>query len=210
MKWRNFFYVLLAISPLALCPLAQWLSVAESGTSLLLWLELYLYGFAVLAVLVAVPLYLTRLVLNRNPQLAAFVLLLSALFVPSLMYGILLGRHVRMEGMRHFAQRNNPIISAIYEFEKENQGPPKSLDDLVPKYLDEIPTTGMAAYPEYEYHTGQEARDQYQDNPWALSVFTPSGGINFDMMLYLPRQNYPERGYGGSLERIGDWAYVHE
>jgi len=30
------------------------------------------------------------------------------------------------------------------------------------------------------------------------------------MMLYFPKKDYPEKGYGGSLERVGDWAYVHE
>ncbi len=66
------------------------------------------------------------------------------------------------------------------------------------------------AYPEFRYHTGIEAKDRFANNAWALSVATPSGGINWDMMLYFPDQNYPDRGYGGSLERVGDWAYVHE
>lgn len=70
-------------------------------------------------------------------------------------------------------------------------------------------STGMAAYPQYEYHTGARAA-QYDGNPWVLVVFTPSGGINFDEFLYFPLQNYPRSGYGGSLEQLGDWAYVHE
>jgi hypothetical protein len=50
-----------------------------------------------------------------------------------------------------------------------------------------------------------------QDNvKFFLSNSTPSGGINFDSFLYLPLQNWPERGYGGVLQRIDDWAYVHE
>jgi hypothetical protein len=67
----------------------------------------------------------------------------------------------------------------------------------------------MMAYPEYEYITGKEAENQY-GNPWVLMVFTPSGGINFDMMLYFPNQEYPPTGYGGGLERIDNWAYLHE
>ncbi len=34
------------------------------------------------------------------------------------------------------------------------------------------------AYPEYCYHTGVKAADEYADNRWALSVFTP-GGVPF-------------------------------
>jgi hypothetical protein len=43
-----------------------------------------------------------------------------------------------------------------------------------------------------------------------LVVFTPSGAINFDQFMYFPNRNYPEQGFGGWIERIGDWAYVHE
>ncbi len=46
--------------------------------------------------------------------------------------------------------------------------------------------------------------------PWALQVLPPVFGVGFDLMLYFPKQDYPENGYGGWLERVGDWAYVHE
>jgi hypothetical protein len=68
----------------------------------------------------------------------------------------------------------------------------------------------MGAYPNYEYVTGAKARENYHDNAWAVWVDTPSGGINWDIFLYYPEQNYPERGHGGSLDRVKDWAYVHE
>ena len=65
----------------------------------------------------------------------------------------------------------------------------------------------MGAYPEYHYSTSSK---DYLGNPWVLTIYTPSGGINFDQFMYFPLTNYPKTGYGGSLERIGDWAYVHE
>jgi hypothetical protein len=68
----------------------------------------------------------------------------------------------------------------------------------------------LAAYPKYEYVTGDRALENYDGNPWAVWVDTPSGGINWDIFLYYPRQNYPQRGHGGSLERVRDRAYVHE
>lgn len=67
----------------------------------------------------------------------------------------------------------------------------------------------MRAYPKFEYVAGEKAKS-YGDNPWVLYVFTPSGGINFDQFMYFPKQNYPKHGYGGWLERVGEWAYVHE
>ena len=67
----------------------------------------------------------------------------------------------------------------------------------------------MGAYPKYEYVAGEEAK-KWDDNPWVLYVRTPLGGLNWDMFIYFPKQNYPEHGYGGVLERVKDWAYVHE
>jgi hypothetical protein len=34
--------------------------------------------------------------------------------------------------------------------------------------------------------------------------------MNWDLFYYVPGLVYPERGHGGHIERIGDWAYVHE
>jgi len=45
---------------------------------------------------------------------------------------------------------------------------------------------------------------------WFLSVNVPCFGVGFDQMLSFPLQNYPKVGYGGGLERVKDWAYVHE
>jgi hypothetical protein len=72
-----------------------------------------------------------------------------------------------------------------------------------------VPGTGIGAYPAYEYVAGEEALESYGDR-WALVVFTPSGGINFDRFYYIPSRQYPEQGLGGVIERVGDWAYVHE
>jgi hypothetical protein len=68
----------------------------------------------------------------------------------------------------------------------------------------------MGAYPDYEYLAGTEAKSRFHGNPWVLWVDTPSGGINWDMFIYYPRQNYPTYAHGGSLERVKQWAYVHE
>ena len=38
----------------------------------------------------------------------------------------------------------------------------------------------------------------------------PSGGINFDVFVDWPERVYPMSMYGGGVERIKNWAYVHE
>jgi hypothetical protein len=201
--------VLFAISAIVYCPFAQWLTTAPIGTVIFLWLELA-YVFALMVAVFAIPVFIIRICFRRTrPQSAAW-LVVCTFFIPCCVGGIVLGQRVRSAGMLAFTQRSRPLIAAIEKYEQDHSVPPPTLDALVPHYLPAIPTTGMMAYPEYEYHTGVDARREYAGNPWALSVSTPSGGINFDTILYFPNQNYPKHGYGGWLEPIGDWAYVHE
>ncbi len=46
--------------------------------------------------------------------------------------------------------------------------------------------------------------------PWELSVHCPASGIRWNLFFYWPTGNYPEHAYGGSVKRIGDWAYIYE
>ena len=201
--------VILISSAIVYFPFSQWISTARIGTTFFLWGQL-IYLVPLLAAVLALPVLVICLFFRRTRRLSFVFLMVSALYISSCIGGIILGHKTRMAGMRSFAQRSQFLINAISSYERDHSAPPHSLEDLVPEYLPAVPNTDMMAYPEYCYHAGNEAREHYADNPWALSVFTPGGGINFDMMLYFPKQNYPDRAYGGRLERIDDWAYVHE
>ncbi len=116
---------------------------------------------------------------------------------------------IEREAYVEVAKRSRPLIDAIKAYEKEFGRPPGSLDQLVPRFISKMPDTGIGAVQHFEYLTGENAR-RYDGNPWVLRIDPPQAGIGWDQFFYFPLQNYPERGYGGSLERIGDWAYVHE
>ena len=201
--------VVFGVSALAYFPFSEWISTTSIGTYMFLWGQI-IFLLPLIFSVFALPVLLVCLIPKSTRRVALRYLLVAVLFVSCCMGGILLGSKTRMAGMQNFAQRSEKLIAAIKKYEQDNSDPPESLNDLVPNYLPSIPSTGMMAYPQYEYHSGPEARERYADNPWAISVFTPSGGINFDVMLFFPKQNYPTRGFGGSLERIAEWAYVHE
>ena len=46
--------------------------------------------------------------------------------------------------------------------------------------------------------------------PWELRINCSWGLLNWEVFFYWPTQQYPGYIYGGSVERIGNWAYVHE
>ncbi|MBI5091599.1 MAG: hypothetical protein HZB26_04045 [Candidatus Hydrogenedentes bacterium] len=114
---------------------------------------------------------------------------------------------VRMDAFRRLASRSAALIDAIETYHTGHGGYPRVLDELTPDFLDAVPGTGMGAYPEFKYATDP---DSWKGNPFVIYVDTPAGGPNWDKFLYFPKQNYPARGYGGVLERVGLWAYVHE
>lgn len=198
-----------AVSALGYFPFSEWVATTRIGTMLFLCGQM-IYLLPLMAAILATPVFIICLFFQRTRRQSFFYLLFSVLFIPCCIFGIVLGHKTREARMQSFAQRSQSLINAISKYELEKSAPPKSLTDLVPEYIPAVPSTGMMAYPEYEYYTGEVAIENYADNAWALSVFTPSGGINFDMMLYFPNRNYPKRGYGGWLEPIGNWAYVHE
>jgi hypothetical protein len=114
-----------------------------------------------------------------------------------------------MAAFHELSNRSEPLVQVIKTYESKYGTPPPSLESLVPEFLPQVPQTGIGAYPEYGYKVGRQAQE-YAKNDWCLIVDTPSGGINWDIFIYFPDQNYPKFGYGGVLERVGDWAYVHE
>jgi len=44
---------------------------------------------------------------------------------------------------------------------------------------------------------------------WELTVFC-GRAFQWDRFVYWPEESYPESVHGGTVERIGGWAYVHE
>lgn len=63
--------------------------------------------------------------------------------------------------------------------------------------------TGAAGYSRFTYWPDP-------DHGCELSLSTPSGGINFDRMFYWPCRTYPDSLNDEPLEKMGNWAYLHE
>lgn len=195
-------------SALPVIVLLEFQAVAPLGHWSLLYFELpYLLGILVATFAVGIlPFGLFR---RASRVVVLAWLILAVAYISLAIGGLVLGSWIRSHGFQRLALRSAPLVSAIRAYAEDHGRPPSTLGELVPRYLPRVPSTGMMAYPDYRYYVGTNAAS-YEGNPWALVVHAPSGGINFDKFIYFPMQNYPTRGYGGSLERVEDWAYVHE
>ena len=217
---------------------------------------------------------------------------------------------LRHFGLERAAAKASPLIVAIARYERSKGEPPRDLQDLVPEFLTAVPTTGLPAFPDFEYarlggrrtlhfyDLGSRAgaamtglwvypdgppdhailalevdssgivrevrKDRMPANPsgiqfdrarwldrvdrlkmvhdissqlsldraqfsavrellgptdgervlvdsrWELRIPCPNGLMNWDVFYYWPSGNYPARSHGGSVVRLGEWAYVHE
>lgn len=200
---------LYGVSPLLLNPLFAYLAVSPNGSENFL-LPNILFVVVLVWAFIALPVSLLLLVAKKHRKSAINVIAFSAVFIPAEMLGINLGAQVRTSAFQALAKRSEPLVCAIHDYARAKGMPPGQFKDLVPGYLKEIPGTNIAAYPSYELYSDTSAPKNYYGNPWVLMVFTPTLGINFDQFMYFPLQNYPLKGYGGAIEKIGKWAYVHE
>ncbi|MBW3637890.1 MAG: hypothetical protein KY445_15715, partial [Armatimonadetes bacterium] len=114
---------------------------------------------------------------------------------------------MRRTGLEKSVARLGVLPPALERFQREQRSYPAQLSELVPKYLDRIPATGMAAYPELRYRRGDAQNGLLR---YGLQVPTSAGFINFDALYYCPDGNYESLRNSGTIERIGAWAYLHE
>lgn len=174
--------------------------------SLLLFLPLMFAPFILLCSLIG-------LIFKKSRETSAFIATYSLVFLLTGIISITISEKIRHNAFVKLANDSSVLIEAIKQYEEQRGVAPETLENLVPDFLPSIPTTGIGAYPIYKYYRCEKA-DQTEKgcfhNPWYLQVDTSSGILSFDIFIYLPKQNYPESGYGGNLERIEDWAYVHE
>lgn len=181
------------------------MAVSRDGDEGVLWFCLFFVA-PVLVAVAAIPAAFVGLAFRRFRSISAAIALCSVTYLMGFIVSLRIGESIRMNAFHSLAERSRPLVSAIRAYEQKHGNPPASLQALVPEFIASVPSTGMGAYPEYRY----SVTNTYQGNPWMITVFTPSGGINFDQFMYLPLTNYPKAGFGGWLERVGDWAYVHE
>lgn len=118
--------------------------------------------------------------------------------------GVASSHHVRKYGFEQMAERTKPLIAAIKEFEQQEGRAPNELEELVPRYIAVVPSTGVGAYPDYRYEKLEKDSD-----PWELRVDCGQGLFNWDEFYYRPSEKYGKR-YGGWVEPMGTWAYFHE
>lgn len=188
--------------------LFQYLAVAPVGTSALLMCLAFILALLLASVpgIIILPFLL---IVKKYRKTVLHCWLSCVVFTGLLFASLLTGSKIRNAAFDSLAERSTPLVTAIAAYTAQHGSPPESLQALVPQYLEEVPRTGIMAYPEYKYEVAPEA-ERYLGNPWALHIPCTSGGFNWDEFVYLPLQNYDDEMSSNYYRRIRDWGYLHE
>ena len=182
----------------------HWRAVSPGGDWSVAGVELFFLPCLGALLLIGVGVLLSSFETMR--RFAVPLVVASVVHISSYVAADSIARGIRHDGFERLGETMAPVVRAIDAYASRERQPPSELSALVPDYLPELPRD----MPSFDYYTGEESQELFHGNPWVLSLSTPTGIINWDQFLYYPRQNYPRAAHGGGLERIGDWAYVHE
>lgn len=171
------------------------------GQELVIWL--CLLGMVIIAVSTLGVFF------NKTRSTSLAVVIGAGMLVTLSVMSLKSADRIRLRGFERLSREAAPLVAAIHAYNKEFGVPPKSMEELKVNYPPGHSIKG-GKLPVFEYLPGDRARERYHGNPWVLLLETPTGPLSWDLFLYYPLQNYPPLGHGGWLEKVGDWAYVHE
>lgn len=186
----------LAAAPSLIMGVLPFLGYAPWGRTSLEVVVFFVVAYSVIHVLVAL---LVMLVTRKWRE-----------YFPAIMLGVLLGglaglqagTAMRMEGYERAGERAAVLVTAIEHYIEATGEPPERLEQLVPDFVEAIP----GRLPPLEIVTGEADLKDFYGNQWAL-LFKAGSGLNWDQLVYLPKQNYDQVE---SKTLLGRWAYLHE
>ncbi len=172
--------------------LADWWSVAPDGSDMP---KIAIQRVLILSLLTMIGLTsLWFLVFRKFQQLTTKITIFSFGFLFAFLGASSFGNGIRFKAFQNAVERGNPIVDAVESYIRDTGEPPSSLEELIPTYIEGIPKTGIAAYPDYHYLKFDFA------GLWKIWV-PVSSGLDKGTVIFMSEQNYPDW-----WDRIGKWA----
>lgn len=166
------------------------LSLWGGADLLLILASVALAGAALVVGLLALP---RKRWLTASASLAlALVLLVS--WAPTLW----VAESLRPWALSGLTKRAQPVVQAVHEYVKQTGAAPKTLEELVPRYLDRLPG-GLPSVRMEQYRC--------PDASWGLTIFVPSAAwLTHEELVYVASENYASCRHG--VKPVQNWLYV--
>jgi len=114
------------------------------------------------------------------------------------------GNAMRATAFELFTNRSDALIRSIDAFVHDKGMPPHTLQALVPDYLTAVPTTGMAAGPEFSFASVRGPCSA--SNTWHIWVSPHYPPL--ESLLYCPERDYERSAWGPMGRPVGAWFLV--
>ena len=185
--------------------ITEYLALAPMGCDMTLMFDAltllyYLTGPVVLLVCILTA-------INRRTRLLALkiCILLTFFSAPFSICGCI-ATQVRMRGYEALAERSEPLINSIVAYEEAKGEAPAKLEDLVPEFQAQVPTTGIGTYPNYEYMQSPTGPSK-ETGQWLLRIrIHRIHGVS--ECFYSPS---PAQRKGFKTQKLGrDWLLIEE
>ena len=196
------------ILPIAeLIAVTDWFGFLGSGICIGLYKISQLITIPAVILLFMIPAWITLLFSKEHRKKAALRLVYGIIFVVFVLVGYGTSHAIRYWAFQRITEQSQFLIDAVKEYETKFGYPPHSVRSLVQYVLQETPTTGMAAYPEYSI---SRTRGETGQSGWRISVRCPNEDFfDFAELFYLSDGGYNRYGAGNcSMRRINDWVYI--
>lgn len=125
-----------------------------------------------------------------------------------------LGPPLERAAVARVVTRGEPLVAAIKRYESEHGEPPFCLAELVPRYLESLPSTGLRGGPEFAYARYEARPDSRvaadRRTTWRLAVHLPSGPVFHDALQTGPgTRSMPGAGCLAAAQPGGEWRLYH-
>ena len=197
--------------------------LAMDAVLVLMIVSLIPLAIAVLSGLSAITLYMDGEAAGRIGRVAVvtFCWPLFAVLIFGVFHAI--DERVYSLAMRSTAHRGQEIIDALEAYHKARGEYPKTLGPLVPDFIGELPSTGLAGRPEFRYIRGDSTICPFRH--YMLVVRFGIEDVTDELLCYLPDKDYeywvngffnilaPTRNATKytprwRIEMIGGWAHA--
>lgn len=165
---------------------------------------LLLTGFALGACVLVLA--LVAVVHQHHPALALRTFMIGVVLMLASVPVIYTATQLRMYGFALVADRAEPILMAIHQFQKEVGRLPKSTSELQSRFAASFPK----GIPPLEFLDIDQATLICPGNKWILRANVSTGLLNWDKFLYFEAENYDQCQMTESLQRVNRWGYYHE
>gem|GEM_PF-2615429 len=136
--------------------------------------QITVIGLGLSVVVLLVRLFASDFAGRRSQQISLFLPLIACLSI-----SLGLCERVHQNAQEQTSARVKAVWSALHQYGIDHRSMPQKLEELCPRYLPQVPKTGLGAAPDLSYKTYDMSGSKYSGgSSWAFSLTVPHPGIN--------------------------------